>query len=225
MGLRHYLVLEMAAFLAWNSAPAPATVLGVVAAANRGHLNTSAVSAGTTVYDGDRFSTETGGMLLLRGDATMLELGEGSEVIVRSRANGAQGTEVELDRGTLAFSAARADALEIVAWQARIRPATEARTMGQVGVIGPRDLRVDARRGSLQFSYRGETEVIGEGESFRLLLDPADDDSKKKEPVKNHRKHKTFLLIAVGGAGAGAAVAIHENQNHGHKKVESPDRP
>jgi hypothetical protein len=81
----------------------------------RAHLNSAAVSEGATVYDGDRFSTEAGGMLLLRGEAATLELAEESAVIVRSGANGAQSMEAQLDKGTLVFNASRAAALEIAA--------------------------------------------------------------------------------------------------------------
>lgn len=93
-------------------------------------LNAGAVSVGAKVYDGDRFSTKTGGMLLWRGDAATRELAGESEMVVRSGTDGAQGTEAELSKGTLAFRAARAAALEIVAREAHVRPAAEAPTIG-----------------------------------------------------------------------------------------------
>jgi hypothetical protein len=223
MALRRSLALEVAAFLAWNSIPAPPIVLGVVVEANRGHLNAGAVSAGATVYDGDYFSTETGGMLLLRGNAVMLELAEESAVIVRSRANGAQGTEAELSKGTLVFTTTRAAALEIAAREARIRPIADARTIAQVSLTGTKELRIYARRESLEFSYRGETETIAEGAAYRVILDPPEGDAGKKQTVKSGRRRKAFLLIAIGAGTAGAAVSIHGR--HHDEGVESPDRP
>jgi hypothetical protein len=223
MTLHHPLALEMAVFLAWNFVPAPPAVLGVVAGAERAHLNSAAVSEGATVYDGDHFSTETGGMLLLRGDATTLELAEESAVIVRSRASGAQSMEAELSKGTLVFRAARAAALEIAALEALIRPAEDARTIGQVSIIGPKELRIHARRGSLQFSYRGETRTIAEGESYRVILDPSEDDSRKQGAVKPSGRRKAFLFVAISGGAAGVAAIILEN--HRYEKIESPDRP
>jgi hypothetical protein len=223
MTLHRSLALEMTVFLAWNSVPAPPAVLGVVAGANRAHLNRAAVSEGATVYDGDNFSTETGGMLLLRGDATTLDLAEESAVIVRSRANGAQSMEAELSKGTLVFRVARAAALEIAALEALIRPAEDTRTIGQVSIIGSKELRIHARRGSLQFSYRGETGTIAEGESYRVVLDPPEDDSRKKEAAKTGGRRKAFLFVAISGGAAGVAAIIFEN--HRHEKIESPDRP
>lgn len=222
MMLRYFLALGMAALLAWNSIPARPAALGVVVEADRAHLNTGAVSAGATVYDGDHFSTEAGGMLLLRGDATILELAEESDMIARSRTDGAQGTEAQLNKGTLVFSAARAAALEIAAREARVRPMTDARTMAQVSVTGPNELCIYARRGTLHFSYRGETKTIAEGESYRVILDPPDEDT--KGTVAAGRKRRAFLFLAIGGAGAAGAAALLNN-NHGHKKMVSPDRP
>lgn len=223
MSFRHCLAVEMATLVAWSSAPARPTVVGVVEEADRVRLNNGVVSAGATVYDGDRFSTEAGGMLLLRGNAGMFELGEESEVVVRSPANGVQGVAVELSEGTLVFSAARVVAAEVVALEAHVRPSADSRTVWQVSVTGPKELRVCARRGGLKFSYRGETETIAEGAAYRVILDPAQDEPAKKGPVKAARHRNTFLLVALaGGAAAATAVILYENHRH---KMESPDRP
>ena len=219
MRLRRFLALQMVTFLVWSSAVARPTVLGVVVAANRVHLNSAAVSVGATVYDGDRFSTEAGGMLLLRGDAAMLRLGEESLVIVRSRANGMPGTEAELDKGTVAFTVTRGSSLEIAALEARIRPAAEVRTVGGVRIVGPKELAVDARRASLQFSYRGETETIAGGKSYRVILDPPDDGPKETKPAPLSQRRKAFLLVVTGAEAGVIAWEIHD------ELIESPDRP
>src|SRR5260370_28402822 len=214
MSIHHSLALEMAVFLAWNPLPASPALLGVVAGAERAHLNSAAVSEGATVYDGDRFSTEPGGMLLLRGDAASLDLAEESAVIVRSGGKRAQSMKVELSRGTLVFRTTRAAALEVASLEALIHPAEDARTVGQVTIIGPKELRIHARRGSLQFSYRVETRTIAEGEFYRVILDPAENDPGKKEAPKPSGRRKAFLFTAIGGGAAGVAAMIFENQRH-----------
>ena len=158
MTFRHSLALAMAAFLTLSSLPARPAVLGVVVAADRAHLNTTGVTAGATIYDGDRFSTEAGGSLRVRIGAAMLELAGASVVSVRNRTNSAQGMEVELDNGTLVFSSARAASLNVIARETSIRPAADTRTVAQIIVTGRKELRICARRGAVQFSYRGETE-------------------------------------------------------------------
>jgi hypothetical protein len=223
MILRHSLALEMVAFLAWNSSPAPPAVLGIVVGADRAYLNNGAVSEGATVYDGDHFATEAGGMLRLRGDAVTLDLAEESAVTVRSRTNGAQYMEAELSKGTLVFSATQAAAVEIRALGTLTRPTADARTIGQVSIVGPKELRIYARRGALQFSYRGETRIIAEGESYRVILDPPDDTPEKKQAAKKAGRPPKAFLFAIIGGGTGAAVLILENQRQ--KNLESPDRP
>lgn len=224
MTLRHILAIQMAALLTWSSTPARPTVLGVVVEADRVYLNTGSVSSGATVYDGDRFSTEAGGLLLLRGNGAMLELGEGSTAVVRSSGKGAKGMAAELNEGRLVFRAARAAALEIAACEAHVRPSTDGPTIAQVSVIGPKELRIYARRGALQFSYREETETIAEGAAYRVILDPPEDDPKKKGAAKAARHRNAFLFVAVAG-GAAAATAVILYESHKHKRMESPDQP
>jgi len=131
--------------------------------------------------------------------------------------------EVEHANGTLVFSTTRAASLNVIAREASIRPVADTRTVAQIAVTGRKELRICAGRGALQFSYRGETEMIGEGEAFRVILDPMDEDPHKKVPVKARRNRRTFLLIAISAAAMGAAVGVYES--HRHKKIESPDRP
>ena len=224
MTFHQLLAIAMALFLAGNSASGRPAVLGVVVQAHRAHVNTSAVSDGATIYNGDQFSTEAGGTLRLRGEAAALDLAEESKVQLRRTGNSAQEIEVELIKGNLAFSAECPTAVEIVAREARIRPVAEARTLAQVNVIGPKELHIYARRGALRFLYRGESEMIAEGESYRVILDPAEDAPKTKKAAKPARQRKAFLLVVIGGGAAGAGVIAYEKHHH-HKPAESPDRP
>ena len=121
MTFRHSLPFVIAILFVWSSTPPPPAVLGVVMEANRGHLNRGEASAGTTVYDGDDFSTEPGGMLLLRGDAITLELGEESSVVVRRKMDG-QGTRAELTTGTLLFKASAPPLWKSRLWMGAFAP-------------------------------------------------------------------------------------------------------
>ncbi len=226
MTLRFLLTLQMVFPLAGTSSPGRPAALGVVVEAYRAHLGGGAVSPGATVYDGDHLSTEEGGALRLRCNAALIDLAEKSAALVRHAEDVAQGleAEAELVRGTLVFSTARAGELEIEAREAHIRPVGNGRTVAQVSVIGPKELHIYARRGAVLFSYRGESKTIAEGESYGVILDPAEDGSDKTQPAqKRRRPPKAFLLVA-GGAGAAAAVVI-VHEKHEHKEIESPDRP
>jgi hypothetical protein len=226
MTLRSLLTLQTAFLLAGTSAPGRLAVLGVVVEAYRAYLGHSAVSPGATVYDGDHFSTEEGGALRLRCNAALLDLAGKSTILVRRMGNETQDAEAEAElvEGTLVFSTERTDGLEIEAREARIRPAENRRTVAQVSVTGPKKLHIYARRGEVSLSYRGESRTIAEGESFEVILDPAEDSSKKKETTQTSGQlPRAFLLVAIG-AGAGAAAAI-VYEEHKHKQVASPDHP
>jgi hypothetical protein len=112
----------------------------------------------------------TGGMLRLGSGTAGLELAEASAICVQNPPNGTQGMEVQLDKGTLVFSSERAASLNVIAREARIRPAADTRTFAQITVTGPKELVIRARRGALQFSYRRETETLAEGRSYRVIL-------------------------------------------------------
>jgi len=225
MPLRSFLALELAISLGANLPAARPPVLGVVVEADRAYVNSAEVSAGANVYDEDQFSTEQGGMLLLRGDAMTLQLIEESTMMVRGQVNGKERAEAELSKGTLIFSAERAAALGVAALGARINPSADVRTIAQITIAEPHELRIYARRGSLQFSYRGETEAIAERSAFRVILDPTEDQPKKAETGKAGRQRRAFLFIVIGAGAAGASALIYEKHHHHHHPVESPDRP
>lgn len=219
MTFRHPLSLAMAGFLTLSSLPTRPSVLGVVLAAKHVRLNTTTVTVGATVYDGDRFSTEIGGMLRLRSGTAGLELAEESVVSVQNPPNGVQGVEVELDKGTLVFSSERVASLDVIAREASIRPSTDTRTVAQITVTGPKELRICARRGLLQFSYRGETETLAEGKCYRVILDPSNN-GPREEPLPQTKLPKGFRIVIIGEGAAVVALGIYEL-----REPESPDRP
>jgi len=151
--------------------PAGILALGVVTQASTAHFNAARVSAGATVYDGDRLSTESEGLLQFRDAGSLLYLPDRSGVTLHRLRNG---TQAHLRTGGLIFSSVRASAMEILANDAFIRPAADVPTVAQVTLVDPKELQITARRGALEFSYHSETENIAEGASYRIVLDPAD---------------------------------------------------
>lgn len=224
MTFRHSLSLALAGFLTLSSLAARPSVLGVVWAAKHVHLNTTVVTVGATVYDGDRFSTETGGMLRLRSGTAGLELSGESVVSVQNPPNGMQGMEAELDKGTLVFSSERVASLDVIARKASIRPSADTRTVAQLTVTGPKELVIRARRGALQFSYHGETDTLAEGKSYRVILDPPNNDppnnGSKEKPVPPSRLPKGFKIVIIGEVAAVVGLGIYEL-----RESESPDHP
>jgi len=183
-------------------------------------------SEGTTIYDGDRLSTDADGELRLFIGEAVLRLGDRSSVIVRETPSKAgKEFEAELLAGTVVLSVTTANGGEVVACSAQIRPVSETRGVVRVQIFGPHELNVYAQRGAAQISYRGETETIAEGKAYRVLLnDPADGAARGQGARISGKRRKALLLIAIG-AGAALAVGIAVAVTGGQKAVESPDRP
>src|SRR5271167_3251993 len=76
---------------------APTSALGTVVTAEKAHVGEALVSVGTTVYGGDRLSTDPDGSVQLRAGAARLLLASSSVAIVNDEAGAAS---AKLLRGT-----------------------------------------------------------------------------------------------------------------------------
>jgi hypothetical protein len=129
--------------------------------------------------------------------------------------------------GTATFSTGNARAFTLYASTAAIRAQTDAPTIGQVTFLNEKELLVTARRGGLTVSVADQTEVVKEGESYRVLLDPDAQDPAGAGAGQGprgggggplHAGRSRFLIVATALTAAGTGVAIY-------KALESPDRP
>jgi len=211
----------------YGAATPTVTPLGTVIAADRAHVGEAVADVGTTVYGGDRISTDLQGSVQVRAGAARLLLLSASAAVVND-GNGSP--SAKLVSGTATFSTGNAHAFILFASTAAIRPQSDAPTIGQVTRLNDKELLVAARRGALTVTVDDETQVVKEGESFRVLLDP---DAAAQEPagagsgnqgptrggggpLKAGRSR--FLILATGLIAAGTGVAIYE-------ALESPDHP
>jgi hypothetical protein len=208
--------------LALGPAPANPVSLGIVIQAERAHIDETAASEGSTIYEGDRLSTESGGLLRVDSPALRLQLDAQSTLTLRRAA--APQTEImaELASGTLVFSAAQDSNILVVADDAMIRPMPNVALVARVRVVNLRELRIYAQRGALEFSYHGDSQAIPEGAAYRVLLDPDAPASVASEPDQLGNKvpkhHPTFVLVGIGVA-LGVAIPVLI------RAFESPDSP
>jgi hypothetical protein len=223
-GIQRLLAIAMAFGLAGSPGKAKPDALGVVVQADHASLGSQAASEGTTIYDGDWLSTDAVGSLRLLIGEAMLHLTDQSSMVVRRDANlGAKAFEAELVSGTVVLSSAAGTSGEIVASSARVRAIGGGRGLVQVRLVGPYELIVSARRGPAQISYRGESETIAEGKSYRVMLNASEDGAPGGSDAKTSGKgSKAILLIAAGAAAAAGIAALGRGKKKG---MESPDRP
>jgi hypothetical protein len=201
------------------------TPLGTVLTADRAHVGDAGASVGTTVYSGDRVSTDLQGSMQVRAGAARLLLLSNSAAIVDDNT-GAPSAKLVL--GTATFSTGNAHAFTLYASKAAIRAQTDAPTIGTVIYLSEKELLVTARRGSLSVSVDDEVQMIPEGASYRVVMDPEQgpegagagkrDQGNKGGGGPLAAGRSRFLLLATGMIVAGTAIAIY-------KAMESPDRP
>lgn len=207
--------------------PPNVTPLGTVIAAERAHVGGASADVGTTVYGGDRISTELQGSVQLRAGAARLLLLSSSDAIVN---NNTGAPSAQLLSGTATFSTANAHAFTLFVSTAAIRPQTDGPTIAQVTYLNAKELLVASRRGPLTVTVGDDTQVVPEGSSFRVVLDPPE--AAAQEPEGAGTKHdkenehrgprvagrSRFLLMAVTVTGVVTALAAAE-------AFESPARP
>jgi hypothetical protein len=210
------------------SAPAPASQLGIVVFADRAKVGVAPASVGSTVFGGDKLTTEADGSVQIRSGAARFLLASSSGAIL---SNDDSSPAATLISGTATFSTANANAFTLRFANAAIRANTDEPTVGQVSVVSSRELLVKSTRGSLLFSVAGETKIIPEGTAFRVILDPTAAEAAAAEatPGAGGGRSKNggppvsagtskFVWYAVAVVTAATILAVHA-------AYESPDRP
>jgi hypothetical protein len=220
------LVLAMGLTPGWG-ASGPA--FGTVIAADGANVGGGSLSAGTTVFAGDRlFTTGTGSVQLRAGAARLLLSGDSAVVLAK-----AVSPEASLTRGTAVFSTATAKAFAMHVGSMVIRPETDQPTVAQVTVVGPKQLVVRSTRGAVSVAVDDDVRVIPEGMAYRIVLDPteaelaaADATDQDPQGVGSGRRggrprragRNRFIWFAIGVTALITGLALSE-------AMESPDRP
>lgn len=228
-GFRIAVAALMAASIAGTPLLAsPTSTLGTVLTADKAHIGAALAAVGTTVYGGDRLSTEADGSVQMRAGAARLLLAGNSTAIVNEEVGSAS---AKLLRGTATFSTANAHAFTLYSSQAAIRPGSDGPTIGQVNYLNEKELIVHATRGSLTVTVDGETQIIPEGTAYHVIVDPPAEMAQGPEgagsgsntganrggpPLRAGRSR--FLIIAVAVTAIATYFAVSES-------LESPNRP
>ena len=191
------------------SLPGQTVPLGVVTQSSGGHLNNTAASVGSSIYESDRLSTEPAGVLALGAGPVQLTLAGDSTVLMNR--DGA-GLTAMLQRGSVAFRVDSGGALRLSAIDVRVQPQSSALTAGEMTLESCAVL-VTSRVSSLVVTAGKETRVVEEGKSYRVLLEGGACNRKLPSPVIQGR----FLAVPIA---VGIIMSIGVR-----KALESPDRP
>ncbi len=206
---------------------APSTPLGTVITAERARVGDGQASAGTTVYSGDRLSTDQQGSVQLRAGAARLLIMSSSIAEVNDNSGS---PSASLIAGVATFSTGNAHAFTLFVASAAIRAESDAPTIGQVRKLTDKELIVTSKRGPISVTVDGETQIIPEGTSYHVYLDPnvaaqgpegagagsQGSGGHGNSPLKAGRSR--FLIVASAVTAIATYFAVSE-------ALESPNRP
>jgi len=202
---------------------ANSTALGTVVYSDGANVGATGASVGSTVFGGDKLSTTQTGSVQVRAGAARFLLAKASIATLVDEA-GTPGAN--LSTGSATFSTANAKAFAMHFSSAVIRANTDMPTIGQVTVLGPRELVVKSLRGSLSFTVDDDSRIVPEGAAYRVILDPTPEEEAQGPagagsknpcpPIKAGRSKFIWYAIAITAVVTFFAV---------HAALESPDRP
>lgn len=205
---------------------ATAGALGTVVASDRASVSGAGAAVGTTIFPGDNLSTADAGSVQLRTSGARFQLAASS--LAKLSEDGGMPAATLL-RGSATFSTADAKAFTLNALSAVIRPRSDEATIGQVTVLGEKQLLVACTRGALTITVGDDSRIIEEGNAYRIVLDPSAEEAQDQPPPQGAGSkgsnrppimaaRSKFVWYAVAAVAIVTALAIH-------KALESPDRP
>jgi hypothetical protein len=110
-----------------------------------------------------------------------------------------------------------------------IKPQSDEPTIGQVTMLGEKQLLVKCMRGALTITVGDDSRVIPEGSAYRIVLDPSAEEAQDQPPPQGAGSKGSgrpplmaakskFVWYAIAAVTIATVIAIH-------KALESPDRP
>ena len=204
-------------------AATPPQPIAILTQASCARLAESEASPGLSVFEGERLQTDAGGRASLRfGDSSLALAGNSDATLMRIAA----GVHVDLSSGTLRFSAAEGQVVEVHAEEAMIRLQDGKSTDATVTIVQPKVLQIDAHRGSLNFTYHQEFRVLPAGQIYRIYLDSPGSDETETSPgaqIGGAGSKVTYYIVGAGAAGA-IAWATYNAIHSGNAPI-SPAKP
>lgn len=205
----------------WGASSSNSTALGTLVYADHAHVGAAVASAGDTIFEGDRLSTDQAGSLQWRSRTARLLLNSASHATLSDE----NGTPVAtLTNGSATFSTSTAAAFALHFGKAVIAPKSDEPTIGQVTAINAKEMVVKCTRGTLTVTVEDDSRIIPEGMGYRIVLDPAAEPQPRAAasrvpqgpPIKAGKSK--FIWYAIAAVGVVTYFAVSE-------ALESPDRP
>jgi len=197
--------------------------IGILTQAYQARVNEALAFPGLSVFEGERLSTDAQGRIGVRVGNSVLALAGNTDATVY-RISG--GIHLDLTMGSVYFSAAKGEMVEIHVAEAELRPGDNQLTQAAVKLLAPKVLQIEVRKGGLNFSYRAEFRFLPAGETYRIYLDAPEE----PEIVGGFAGQKAgiggkvaYFIVGTGSGGL-AAWGVREATASG-AGIESPAKP
>jgi hypothetical protein len=135
------------------------------------------------------------------------------------------GVHVDMDPGSLYFSAPENELVEVHAQEALLGPEAAQPTQARITILAPKVLQISAVHGGLNFSYREEFRNLPEGQTYRTYLDAADEPqvANGSAGLKAVMGGKAAYFMAAAGAAIGGLLV--EGARAGSASGNLPESP
>ena len=189
--------------------------LGMVVATEHARLDNAKAAIGADIYSGDALATDVGGSLRMKVGPSQVYLLSASSATLVPQENRVQ---AKVEHGTVGFSTASPEQLEIGTPLGVIRGANSQRVFGQVAVLSATKMQVSAYEGTLLVvAANGEEKTIEQGQTYEATLaaDPEPGGGPNRAGVGGtgiNWRHVAFVSIIAGAIG-GTALALWLEQS------------
>ena len=188
-------------------APPVSMQLGSVLQAERARSGAE-ITAGATLYDGDRLETQDDGTLRAQFGKTQIYLRPSTLAEVHRLPNG---YSAELFRGTVIVSSPKGQTFQLLTNGATIRTIGTQATVARVTWLNPYELLLTSNLGAIQVSFEGGVKTIEAGNSYRMEIQSEDSvppPSEERHRRQQYRGHGRVRYVWIIGASAATAIGI-----------------
>jgi hypothetical protein len=198
--------------------------MGVILQTQRAAVGDGDATVGSSVFDGDSLRADHDGLLRVRFGSSQAALLADTAAVVHKSADGFQ---ADLTGGQMVVSSSEGQKFHVLADGAMVQPSSSQPTVAQVTWVSKKELVLTSRKGPLQVSMGDETKTISDGQSYRMIIDPAAASASPAPAAPGTPAapqgtaasgSSLFILVLIGTAAAAVAIGVA-------LALESPSAP
>jgi hypothetical protein len=182
----------------------PSAPMGIVTSAQRALVGHVIAVDGTSIYDGDTFSTEATGAVRLQFGGSQMVLTGGTTVSLNKTDAGVTAT---LINGSIRFSSVPGSLLEVRALKSVvIHSKGDQPAVGELTVTGPTSFQVGSTKGALDVAVNGVDHTVDASTAYNVNVDGDNGGGQSGSPRAAGTSGGIWIAVAAIAAGTGVAL-------------------